>query len=161
MHKLRAVTRSHHNPTTKETMGKHHPDRPPRPRISGPLLLKTRWSVDGHRKGNVVERHLTGKAVLFYNDSSKAFVPVRVIRQNQIRNVQHASPGALIAFEGHGKADVEPLEFHVLKCSLIRQATFLPGDEAYERPDGTWRLMGALDTSPQTVEEDKTTFVWR
>lgn len=141
-------------------MGKHHPDRAPRPRIVGTMTLKTGWRIDGHKKGTEVERHLTGKAVLDYGNSKTPPVNVRVIRSNQIRNVVHASPGALIAFEGHWKTNFEELELHVLKCSLLQQATFLPGDEAYERPTGTWRLMSTSDTCSNDIEEKKTTFVW-
>ena len=124
------------------------------------MILKTAWRIDGHKKGTEVERHLTGKAILRYENATSSLVNVRVIRGNQIRNVVHASPGALIAFEGHWKTNFEELEFHVLKCSLLQQATFLPGDEAYERPTGTWRLMSAFETCSNDVEEEKTTFVW-
>lgn len=124
------------------------------------MILKTPWNNDGHLKGTEVERHLTGKAILRYENATSPLVNVRVIRGNQIRKVVHASPGALITFEGHWTTNFEELEFHVLKCSLLQQATFLPGDEAYERPNGLWRLMSAFDTRSDDVEEEKTPFVW-
>ena len=124
------------------------------------MLLKTRWSVEGHQKGKEIEHHLTAKAVLFYDNEANAFVPVRVIRLNQIRNVKSASPGALIAFEGHWNNNFEALEFHILKCSIIQNATFLPGDRVYERPDGTNRWYKPSFSHRDDVEETKTTFVW-
>ena len=102
------------------------------------MILKTPWNNDGHLKGTEVERHLTGKAILRYENATSQLVNVRVIRGNQIRKVVHASPGALITFEGHWNTNFEEPEFHVLK----------------------WRLMSAFDTRSDDVEEEKTTFVW-